>query len=1113
MRKLIVLAAVIVFLAARGLAQATAGSIEGAITDPSGAVVSSANITIANLDTGAVFRTTSNGSGNYVVTPLTVGRYSVAVEARGFTREVSTNIVVNVQDRLRLDFKLQVGAASTSVTVRDSAPLLQTDSSNLGQVVDTQNVESLPLNGRFVTNLAVLTAGVAPTPSGAPDAATGGFTANGVRPYENNYLLDGIDDNNMQAGMTSGTSYVIMPPPDAVGEFKLETNGMSAEFGRSAGGVMNVTTKSGTNQFHGALFEFIRNSALDANNYFNSGNPIPPFKQNQFGGTIGGPIIRDKTFFFGDYQGTRIREGLTELSTVPLPAWATGDFSSLADPAGSPTIFDPATTTVVNGVVTRQPFPNNQIPSDRFDPVAVKLFSMFPQPNVPGAGDANNFLYSPSLANDLDGFDTRIDDRVFGSDSLFFRFSFNNAKLVNPGALPPPLYDGSYQTGTNVTLVRTGVLGYTHIFDPRTINEFRTAYLYNNSALRAFNTDVNGASELGLPGIPFVPGNGGLPTFGVAGMSGFGGSMYSPTIEVQNEYLLMDTLTLVRGAHVLKVGMEARPRVDFSFLQPIGPRGIFSFSGQFTNNPNNPNNTGAGAADFLLGVETSAEITSFVKDYFQEPTYYAFVQDDYKATKSLTINAGLRYEFVSNPIEEMNREASFNLDTRSLDIIKGVTTPLPSNFDYADIPVDRNASRTLVPNNYLNFAPRLGFAWNLPNKSVLSGGFGTFFSSFEMGPLSDPNPGLNPPFYAQTSYSALSLTQPNPTVSQLSLGFPGTALTNPDTATFFSVESNMRNPYILDWNLAVQHELGWNTVFDIAYAASSGSKLYVFRDENQPLASSDPTAPLDPRRPMPYLGQPLAWWGSEGHSSFNALEAKLDKRFANGVTFLAAYTFGKAIDEASTASSYLGSDGSYRDSTRHPNWEKGLADYDVRHRFVFSYVYDLPFGQGKQFAGSVNRLTDAVIGGWEFVGIDAFQTGNPETIVANFNSANSQESNWGGQTRPDTVPGVSLKPAHQGPQDWYNLAALKPGALGTYGDIGRNTLEAPGNIEADFSLFKNIVLKEDRLLQFRAEFFNLPNHTNFNDTSIQVTYDEPGAGQISGALPAREIQFALKLLF
>lgn len=1114
MRDFISFVALVCLLATPMFAQTTSGSIVGSVVDPSGAAVPAASVTITNLDTAAVFRTSSDSSGNYVATPLAIGRYSVVVEAQGFKKAVSTNITLNVQDRLGLNFKLEVGSISESVTVLDAAPLLQTDTSTLGQVVNSQSIDDLPLNGRFVSKLAVLTAGVVPTTPGAFDSNTGGFSANGVRPYQNNYMLDGVDNNSMQSAGTSGATYVISPPPDAIAEFKLQTNSMSAEFGRSAGGVMNVTLKSGTNRYHGSLFEFFRNSALDAKNYFDSAtNPIPQFKQNQFGGTLGGPVRipdiyngKDKTFFFVDYQGTRIRKGLTLFATVPLPAWRTGDFS------GFNPIFDPSTTTVVGGVATRTQFPGNQIPLSRFDPVALKLLNDFPLPNVPGtvdpSGVANNYLSSPSQQDDSDGFDVRIDHKISDSDSLFARFSYYNETFLYPGSLPAPLYDGNFTTGTTVSKVRTGVLAYTHIFTSHTINEVKASYLYNNSALRGFNTDVDGAAQLGIPGIPFTPGNGGLPTFGVSGINGFGGAPFSPTVEVQNEFLLLDNLTLVRGAHTLKVGVEARPRVNFSFEQPIAPRGNFWFSGNFTRDPNNLGNTGLGTADFALGALTEATITTSENDHFQEPAYFAFVQDDYKVNSKLTVNLGLRYEFVSNAIEKDNAQANFNIDTLTLDIVKGRTDPLPSNFDFANIPVNRNASRTLVPNNKLNFAPRVGFAYNFLPKTVLRGGYGIFYSSFEFGPLSDPNPGLNPPFHRQSTFTAPSVVTPNPTVSQLASGFPSTALSNPDSASFFAISPHLRNPYVQDWNLAVQRDLGWNTVFDVAYAGSRGNKQYEFRDVNQPSATADPTLPLDPRRPLPYLGQGLTLWCSCGFSTYHSLQTKVNKRFSNGVTFLAAYTYAKTIDERSQASFGLGSNDGFRDATRFPGLEKGLADFDVRHRFVFSYSYALPVGRGKRFGGDMGKLANTVVGGWEFVGVTAFQTGYPLTITSSINSANST-----GQNRPDPVPGVSLIPSHQGPTEWYNPAALQAAAPGTYGLLGRNVLEGPGQINVDFSLFKNFVLGEEREVQFRAEFFNLVNHPNFRGDSIGLTFDQAGAGQITAANASRQIQLGIKLYF
>ena len=1095
------------------LGQTTTGSIVGTVTDPSDAVVASAAVTVTNVDTGSTFRTTTDTGGSYVVTPVQVGQYSVSASAPGFKEAVRSGIRVDVQARVRIDFTLQVGQISESVEVVGAEPLLQTDSSYLGQVVESKRIGELPLNGRYVTRLAVLSTGAVPTPFGAPDARTGGFSANGVRPYENNYILDGVDNSNLQSGLTSGATYVIGPAPDAIAEFKVQTNSMSAEFGHSAGGVMNVTIKSGTNQLHGSLYEFMRNSSLDAKNYFDSGEQaIPPFKLNQFGFSVGGPVDipgvyhgENKTFFFGDYQGTRIRRGLTLLATVPPSAWKDGDFSGF-DP-----IFDPATTSVVNGVATRQRFPDNRIPLTAFDPAAKGLIDQFPEANLTGdigsSGVSNNYLTSPSQKDDTDQYDIRVDHRFSDSDSLFVRFSLQDNDLLIPAEIPPPLGGTGYTTGNTSTRARSAALSNTHIFTPRTVNEFRLGYTRNASQLLQFGAGQNQVGELGIPGIPFSEGNGGLPAFSVNGLSGFGSPQYEPTIEIQDVYQIIDNLSLVRGPHTIKIGAEIKPRVNFSFLQPTSPRGSFSFSGDFTRDPNDIANSGLGTADFLLGAVGGAGLSSFVTDVFQQPGYAFFVQDDVKVTRKLTLNLGLRYDFISNAKEKYNAAANFNLETLTLDIVKGRQDPLPANFS-DQIPVNRNASRTLVPNDRTNFAPRLGFAYNLQDKTVVRGGYGIFYSTWEAGPLSNPNMGLNPPFYYNASFPADSLIEPNPIVSQLSNGFPADALSNPDTPSFFSLDQQFRNPYVQNWNLSVQRELWANMVFEIAYAGSKGTALYEFRNANQALPTADPTISRNARRPLPYLGSGLSLWCSCGSSSYNSLQAKVEKRFSNDLSFLAAYTYGKAIDERSQASFGIGSRDGFRDATRHPEWERGLADYDIRHRFVLSYTYDLPFGRDKRFGSQMSGVANAVLGGWEILGIDAFQTGFPQTI-----RAGSGVSNSDGQNRPDAVPGVSAIPANQGPSQWFNPAAFQTAVPGTFGNVGRNTLEGPGQINIDLSIFKNFQIGERYRLQFRSEFFNLPNHPNFQGNSMSSNFDRPGAGRLTAANPSRQIQFALRFTY
>ncbi|HYM13345.1 MAG TPA: carboxypeptidase-like regulatory domain-containing protein, partial [Bryobacterales bacterium] len=473
-------------------AQTTTGSIVGTVTDNTGAVIPGASVTVTNTDTGAETKTSTDSSGNYVVTPLPVGHYSVTVEAQGFKKSVSGGITLNVQDRIGVNVALEVGQVTETVEVVGAAPRLQTDTSYLGQVVDSQKIVDLPLNGRFFTRLAVLTAGALPTAPGARDERTGGFSANGVRPYQNNYLLDGIDNNSLSEDLTNESSFVVGPSPDAIAEFKVQTNSMSAEFGRSGGAVMNVTIKGGTNEFHGSAFEFLRNSKLDAKNFFDPATgPTPPFKQNQFGGAVGGPVElpgyngKNRTFFFTDYQGTRIRTAHTFLATLAPVPWRTGNF------AGWVPVLDPSTTTIQGGQVIRQPFTGNQIPLSRFDPASLNLIKLMPAPTVPGSvslkGVANNYLTNPVEPDNLDQGDVRIDHRISDRDSMFARFSMSDQILTPPASIPPPLSAAAFSSGDWTNNTRQGVFEETHIFSPRVINEFRAGYTRLRTERLQFN--------------------------------------------------------------------------------------------------------------------------------------------------------------------------------------------------------------------------------------------------------------------------------------------------------------------------------------------------------------------------------------------------------------------------------------------------------------------------------------------------------------------------------------------------------------------------------------------------------------------------------------------------
>src|SRR5579864_8413980 len=1105
-------------------AQTTAGSIVGTVTDPSGAIIAGASITITNVGTNIAVKTTSDSAGEYVVTPLEVGRYSVTFEATGFKRSLRPDIQVNVQDRVRVDTKLEVGQVTDTVEVAAAAPILETDTSYLGEVVDEQRIVDLPLNGRFFTRLAVLTAGTAPSPAGARDENTGGFSANGVRPYQNNYMLDGVDNNSLSEDLSSQASFVVGPPPDAIQEFKVQTNSMSAEFGRSGGAVLNVTIKSGTNNLHGTAYEFLRNSDLDANNFFNNANgaPIAPFKQNQFGFSVGAPILipkvydgKNRTFFFFDYQGTRIRTGQTFLATVPTDAMRQGNFSPVNGVAFN-TIYDPNTGTLNSSgdAVGRRPLPGNTIPQSRWNPLAAKLLSMFPEPNVPGQfnnfGPANNYLSNPVEPNDTNQLDLRIDHKISESDSIFGRFSWSNQRDVPPGAIPPPLDAANFASGVFLQKPRNVVVSETHIFTPRLINELRLGYTQNESDRLQFNSTINESAQFGIPGIPFASNNGGLPQFGVSGISSFGSAEYQPTVEKQVIEQLIDSLTLIRGRHTIKFGAELKPRVNFSILQPPVPRGYFGFGGSNTEqNLESSSTSGLGTADFLLGaISGGAQISSFINDEFQQPGQFYYVQDDIKVNQKLTLNIGLRYDFVEHAKERYSAQANFNVFTNTLQIAGNRQDPLPPNF-FPEIPVTRGAPASLVPDQKHDFGPRIGVAYNLFRHTVLRGGYGVFYSSYEAGPLSIPNMGNNPPFFFQSNYNPPSPLILNPIVSNLSQGFPLNALQNPSAPSLFSLDPNFTNPNVQHWQASIQQELGWNAVLEVAYAGSKGTHLYEFRNLNEIPASTNPSANYNAERLRPYLGNDLTFWCSCDSSTYSALQTKLEKRLSSGLSFLTAFTYGKSIDEQSQASLGFHSGGGFRDNNN-PQWEKGPSDYDQKYRFVNSFSYTLPIGQGKALLGSLHGIGNTLIGGWELQGIQAWSSGLPYTITE---SGDPNNNTGDTEEHPNRVTGVQLYPSGPAVSSAYNPAAFTLQPFGTYGNSGRNIIYTAPQLQIDTSLFKDFAVRERMKVQFRAEFFNMINHANFRNNSLINNFNAAGAGSYTSAQAGRQIQFALNFIY
>ena len=787
-------------------AQKDAGSIVGTVKDQTGATLASAKVTVTDVERGIHLETTTNDSGDYVAGPLRVGRYTVTVEHPGFKKAVTPPVDLDVQQRVALNVTLQVGQISESVEVTGAAPLLETETSELGQVVDNKRVANLPLNGRNFAQLALLTAGTAPSEPGARDEGGFGFSANGARSLQHNFLLDGVDNNSNLPDLLNETNYVIQPSVEALEEFKVQTNAYSAEFGRGNGAIINATIKSGTNQFHGSAYEFLRNEKLDAKNFFDDPTTrIAPFKQNQFGFTLGGPIVRNRTFFFADYEGLRIRQAQTLTSFVPTAAQLTGDFSDqldLTQPTGTdcgghPTfageIFDARNAGNGCGVAFQYDGggnPLNIIPQNRLDPLALAIAKLYPAPNVNGNGF--NFLSNPVRSETRNNFDVRIDQKFTDHDYGFFRFSYEDQPSLIPGPFDNTGGDGGgFFSGVEDNAYRSFATSWTHLFRSNLTNEFRLSYNRVNSQRQQINSDKSSEELLnfpgGFPGIPDVPGNGGLPQLTFNDIAQIGSPTFLPSHEVQNTYGLSENLSWVHGNHSFKFGTDIRSE-EFTIFQPAAPRGTLDFGPGFTDNPAAQFSGGSGLASFLVGLSDGGSINNLHNIDYHHQVYAFYGQDDWKVTPKLTLNLGLRYELFTTIKERNNELGTFDLSTGSLIVPKGVTAQLTPLLA-AIVPVQATAIPGLISPDTNNFAPRIGLAYKVSEKLAVRAGYGIFYGGDEAGPYSNPSMGFNPPFFISKNFNQPCGTpSANPAtvdcslpgIPTLSSGFPANSLTDPE---------------------------------------------------------------------------------------------------------------------------------------------------------------------------------------------------------------------------------------------------------------------------------------------------------------------------------------------
>ena len=1071
-----------VCLAVPSLAQVNTASLTGDVTDQSHAVVGDANVSAVNLATNVAHTTRTDSSGHYFFPSLPIGEYAVTVEKQQFQR-VAYRLKLDPAQKGRQDFELHVGSTSENVTVQAEGSQLSTEDASLGAVVGNTTIRDTPLYLRNWDDLLRLVPGVQANrytdQSGATSAGrTGGFNVHGVHSLQNNFILDGVDNNSISENVQELTTQVSRPSVDAIEEFKVITNPYSVEYGRSPGGAVVVNTKSGTNTIHGLAFEYLRNRVFDANDFFSdrAGLDKPQNTQNQFGGDLGGPIIMNKLFGFFSYEGTRIRRGVSRISTVPLANERIGDFSPIAAAAAGvtyPAIIDPT---------TGLPFANNQIPADRIDPFMTKIMTLFPQPNLPG--QLNNFARNAGLSDNNDSYSGRIDWNATSADTVFGRYSDSDRSRFIPGFFGG-IGDGTSTSawGRQTLKAHNLVIGWTHIFNPRLANEFRAGFSRNYSYARQDPFGLNHTSDF-VPGVPQNPAvDGGVSQITFTNFTFIGSPDFLPKSQVPQQFEWIDNLSLTRGKHAFKFGVDLHTPMRNFFQDEPGTRGSLTFDKTFT---------GLTYADALLGYVKSAQLTNvfFVDQRLR--MFSGFVQDDFKATSRLTLNLGLRYDLATPALEGQNRMANFDPS--------GSGSLVFASSDSLE-------DRALVKPSYQNFAPRIGIAYALGDKTVIRSGYGIFYLLFERYG-SENQLALNPPSLIN---NVVASTGSSP-VFFLRDGFPTNFL---DPASLDlrrvrirAVNPDLHIPYVQQWSFGLQRELPWNFVGELNYVGTKSTHLDVLSDFNQPIAGVQPYSNFG------YI----EYMDSIGSGVYHGLEAMLDRRFQNGLSFRLSYTYSRSIDN--TPEELSSNSGAAQNGRDYSAW-RGPSDFDTPHRVSVSSVYELPFGRRKRFLQS--GLLSYIVGGFRTSGVYSYSSGRPFTVTSG-GTLNSSIDPFGAAT---AVPNVIGTPTIVGTPDcWFYAAknhfcsaaapdltdAFQLQSPGQFGDAGRNILRGPHTSVFDFALIRDFPLTERTNLAFRWEVFNLTNTPIFGQPNNN--FSSSAAGQITTlAGDPRVMQFALRLSF
>jgi len=1055
--------------------QAITGRIVGTVQDPNQGAVPNAKVTITNQSTGISSEFQTDSQGNYIAPSLPSGVYKVTVVASGFRQAVAGNIGVNVAQTTRLDVTLEVGNVQETVNVTGGAPLVQSTTSDLGEIVEKLQIQTLPLNGRIFSQLIQLVPGAVPAGFGAaPEAAsTAGArsatsaSVNGLPWSGTIYYMDGVENKETLNAFVS-----MSPPIEAIEEFKVQTNSASAEYGAFGGGVVNLTLRSGTNEYHGAVFEYLRNEALNAKDFFAISKN--PFKTHQFGGVFGGPLIKNKAFFFGDYQGLRLRGGRPFTASVPTPAMREGRF--LVSEGFANPIYDPASNA---DPAQRTQFANNVIPANRFDAVSVKALSLYPLPNRSGV--VNNYGENISQTQDVNQIDIRGDYQFSKLGRLFVRESYQKRALRSRLPNAPFLAFGEINSDSRD---HNAVIGHSYSFSPTLLNEFRFGFNRFNTLHNGSDSNVDKNNELGIRNgnLAAFPETRGVANFGITGLTGTGSPGFTNAIRLSNTYQLTENVTWVKNAHTIKFGADLK-RIESTLTNPEqNPRGFFNFNTNFTSRAGSG---GAAFASFLLGAPDNygrgiVNTRPAVRMFFAG----LYAQDDWRVNRKLTLNLGLRYDLFTHPRERHNRQTNIDLTTGKI---------VFANDDNRGPNID----------NYTkNFGPRIGFAYSPDEgKTAVRGSFGMGYFPDNFGATGGTLE-RNYPFFQTFIINASSQFAP---AARLSVdGLPGfvpqpiaPTIDPPAGIQLFFIPKNFRQDTVAMWQLSVQRQLHASGVVEIAYVGNHG--YHIFRNRPINVPTSPGAGAIDPRRPYATIfprTQNITERGSDGSSSYNGLQVKYSKRLSAGLQALVSYTWSKTIDNTAIVWPY--------DDTLNRGVGTGKAP-DVPHVFAASYLYELPLGKGRKFLSDIPRALDFVIGGWQVNGITNVRSGTPLVVTVATSQLNTTTGNYANITcsdvgRPKTV------------EQWFDRSCFAAPAQFVFGNGGKSHTRGPGVVNFDLSLFKKFSIDEKRAIEFRSEFFNAFNNPHFANPNTSL--GNANFGRISGTvLTPREIQLGLKLTF